>query len=346
MKKGLGLLGVIGLMLLLSACSGEKNSGREVKTDAVQSESENTYHTNLNDSNSSKLSFGGLSVRIPSEFGGPSPKSKGDTQYFYLPQQKQNHVVMFSVNKSDVKATNEQFDKERTELVSGFMKALGDFELKERKSVVVAGLPAERIYADGTIEGFQSSFDAAIVFSEENGTAYAIEIGTVQENIQEYRNTLDNILGSASVSSDMAYEFAASDILSDEKAGGKELDESETGKSDATALEQNLNDLLGGSDADGSINNATENASGVSPEFKAALDSYERFFDEYIAIMNRMKSNPSDLSILSQYADYMGRYADMLQKFEAMEKQDMTKEEMAYYLEVSNRITQKLLNAM
>ena len=115
---------------------------------------------------------------------------------------------------------------------------------------------------------------------------------------------------------------------------------------DAAALEQNLNDLLGDSEAEGSANEAVGNASGISPEFKAALDSYEQFFDEYISIMNRMKSNPTDLSLLSQYTDYMGRYADMLAKFEALEKTDMTKEELAYYLEVSARIEQKLLNAL
>ena len=349
MKKGLGLLVVISLVLLFAACSGKTDSGSsgtEVKTEAASSETENTYHTNLNDSNSSKLSFGGLSLRIPPEFGGPASNSKEDTQYFYKQMQQNNHVVMFSVNKTDVKATNEEFEKGRTEIISGFLQALGDAELKERKSIVVAGLPAERVLGTGKVKGYQSQFDFAIVFSEKNHTVYAIELGTVQEDIQEYRSTLDNILGSATVAADTAFEFVSADLSAGNETETTAGNESETEKSDAAALEQNLNDLLGDSESEGSANDTAGNASGISPEFKAALDSYEQFFDEYISIMNRMKSNPTDLSLLSQYTDYMGRYADMLAKFEALEKTDMTKEELAYYLEVSARIEQKLLNAL
>lgn len=88
--------------------------------------------------------------------------------------------------------------------------------------------------------------------------------------------------------------------------------------------------------------NGAEDSS-MDPDFKAAMDSYEAFFDEYAAIMKKYKEDPADLSILADYTKYMGQYADMMQKMEAWENEDLNAAELAYYLEVQNRITQKLL---
>ena len=91
---------------------------------------------------------------------------------------------------------------------------------------------------------------------------------------------------------------------------------------------------------------ATENKkdnNAIDPEFKAAMDSYEEFFDEYVAIMKKYKENPTDLSILTDYATYMGQYADMIQKLEEWESKDLNTAEAEYYVDVQARITKKLL---
>ena len=86
-----------------------------------------------------------------------------------------------------------------------------------------------------------------------------------------------------------------------------------------------------------------ETNNSISAEFKAAMDSYEAFFDEYVVIMKKYKDNPMDLSILADYANYMGQYADMMQKFEKWENEDLNAAELAYYIDVQARITKKLL---
>lgn len=86
-----------------------------------------------------------------------------------------------------------------------------------------------------------------------------------------------------------------------------------------------------------------ENDNAIDPEFKAAMDSYEKFFDEYVAIIKKYKANPTDMSILTDYANYMGQYADMMQKFEKWENEDLNTAEAAYYVDVQARITKKLL---
>lgn len=74
------------------------------------------------------------------------------------------------------------------------------------------------------------------------------------------------------------------------------------------------------------------------------MDSYEKFFDEYAAIMKKYAADPTDMSILADYTSYMSQYADMMQKMEAWENEELNAAELAYYLDVQNRITQKLLD--
>lgn len=81
----------------------------------------------------------------------------------------------------------------------------------------------------------------------------------------------------------------------------------------------------------------------IGKEFKAAMDSYEKFIDEYVTILKKYQKDPTDLSILTDYAKYMGEYADMMQKFEKWENEDLNAAETAYYLEVQTRVTKKLL---
>lgn len=82
----------------------------------------------------------------------------------------------------------------------------------------------------------------------------------------------------------------------------------------------------------------------LSPEFKEAMDSYEAFIDEYCVFMKKYKNakDPSDL--LSDYTEYMAQYSEMMKKMNAL-KEELSSDELAYYLEVSARITKKLSEA-
>ena len=83
----------------------------------------------------------------------------------------------------------------------------------------------------------------------------------------------------------------------------------------------------------------------IDPEFKAAMDSYEAFMDEYVAFMKKYKANPSDLSLLTDYANYMSKYADFVEDFEKWEDEEMNAAETAYYIDVQARVSKKLLEA-
>ena len=89
----------------------------------------------------------------------------------------------------------------------------------------------------------------------------------------------------------------------------------------------------------------SEPAEGIRPEFKEAMDSYEAFFDEYIAFMKAYSESGNSLAMMDDYLSYMQKYVDMTAKLEALGDGSMSDEEMLYYTEVMLRISQKLTDA-
>ena len=85
----------------------------------------------------------------------------------------------------------------------------------------------------------------------------------------------------------------------------------------------------------------------IDPDFKAFMDSYEDFIDEYVEFLKKMYDDPSDLTILSEYSDYMTEYAEFCAKVEKYgnSKDELNDAELAYYVEVTTRCSEKLLKA-
>lgn len=88
--------------------------------------------------------------------------------------------------------------------------------------------------------------------------------------------------------------------------------------------------------------------SDIRPEFKEYMDSYEAFMDEYIEFMQKYEKADSGSAALMLYDYYrlMERELEFSEKLDAMEESDYTNAEWAYYLEVTNRVNQKLLRAL
>ena len=87
---------------------------------------------------------------------------------------------------------------------------------------------------------------------------------------------------------------------------------------------------------------AATNTTGLRSDFKQAMDSYEAFMNEYINFMKKYKANPSDMTILKDYSNYMSKYADWVNKFDKWESEDLNTEELKYYIDVQTRINKKL----
>lgn len=136
--------------------------------------------------------------------------------------------------------------------------------------------------------------------------------------------------GDASSSSEMASEASSSPASVSNES------------SDASSADVSIDDVTSGSDSVVVEESKPAEEPGISPEFQAAMDSYEAFFDEYVDFMKRYQENPTDMSLLSEMGDMISREADMLKELDAWEHEDLNTAETAYYLEVHARIYKKL----
>ena len=104
-----------------------------------------------------------------------------------------------------------------------------------------------------------------------------------------------------------------------------------------------------GSSEQGICGNAprSSSASAVTPELKEFLDSYESFMNEYVEFMKKYENaDAADLAaMLNDYMDYMKKLTEFSEKADQYDQEQMSAADLSYYLEITNRINQKLLEA-
>lgn len=86
-----------------------------------------------------------------------------------------------------------------------------------------------------------------------------------------------------------------------------------------------------------------EMVDGMRVSFKEAMDSYEEFFDEYVAFMKKYQESDNATEMLSDYMKFMEQYSEMTKKMEEWNDGTLNDAELKYYLDTMNRVTQKLL---
>ena len=87
----------------------------------------------------------------------------------------------------------------------------------------------------------------------------------------------------------------------------------------------------------------TASADGIAPDFKAAMDSYEKFFDEYVIFMKAYKESDDVASMANEYTAMMMQYLETMTALDEIDEDALSDEEALYYAEVMLRINQKLL---
>ena len=85
----------------------------------------------------------------------------------------------------------------------------------------------------------------------------------------------------------------------------------------------------------------------IRPEVKEFLDAYEACMDEYVDFVQKyMNADPSSMvSMMGDYYSILARYTAFAEKIDALDESELTNAELAYYLEVTGRVSQKLLRA-
>ena len=90
--------------------------------------------------------------------------------------------------------------------------------------------------------------------------------------------------------------------------------------------------------------NAAEPVKGIRPEFQEAMDSYETFYTEYCEFLKEYGENPTDLTLLAKYTDMLTKAQEMDEAFEAWNEDELSSEELKYYLDVNNRVMKMLVD--
>lgn len=90
----------------------------------------------------------------------------------------------------------------------------------------------------------------------------------------------------------------------------------------------------------------TNPVNGIRPELKELLDTYETFFDDYIAFMKNYMESGDTFSMLADYMEYIEKYAEVMEKLDAIGEEDLSDAELKYYMEVMGRITTKLYDIL
>lgn len=84
-------------------------------------------------------------------------------------------------------------------------------------------------------------------------------------------------------------------------------------------------------------------ATGGSSDFRATMDAYEAFMNEYCDFMETYSSDSGNVvSMALDYASMMSRYAEWAEKVEEIDEGSLSTEDYAYYVEVMGRVTVRL----
>lgn len=87
-----------------------------------------------------------------------------------------------------------------------------------------------------------------------------------------------------------------------------------------------------------------KNADRVTQELKDFLDSYEACVDRYVAFMKKYQDSDYSASMMNDYFTILEEYYNFAEKAERYNEDNMSDEDLAYYVEVISRVSQKLLS--
>lgn len=91
------------------------------------------------------------------------------------------------------------------------------------------------------------------------------------------------------------------------------------------------------------VSTAPDALSAQSTDFRATMDAYEAFMNEYCDFMETYSSDSGNVvGMAVDYASMMSRYAEWAEKVEAIDESTLAAEDYAYYVEVMGRVTARL----
>ncbi len=80
----------------------------------------------------------------------------------------------------------------------------------------------------------------------------------------------------------------------------------------------------------------------MTPDVKEALDGYETFMNKYCDFMEKYAKEGRPAGMLTDYLEMLNEYTDYTQKLSNLDQSAWTDADMNYFIEVTNRVNQRL----
>lgn len=378
MKKKFLLVSVLFLALILVACGGQ--SAKDVKAEPeknnVSAEEEKASKAELQTGEIKASTIDELNELVPQEIDSrvvalnekyEKLQTEIDTYDKYIANKEKMTDYYASVynDMQDTCIRMREYCVKYAQIILESDKANDEKydDLEEMYDVVYddAGEDIYDEFYDGVLEDIYDVYYAGIL-DEAYDTVEYEEWSNARS--EEYENWSDTRSDTYELWSDFrseVYEFwsdlrsefwdddldSAKDKIQDfqndivelkEEGGAKEKESEQPEKNSEANIEKE------DSQSDKKKDNSEVDTEEMRPEFKEAMDSYEAFYDEYCEFMKKYNANPTDTELISSYGDIMTEMVEMTEKFEAWEENALNTAELKYYIEVNNRVAQKLVD--
>lgn len=112
---------------------------------------------------------------------------------------------------------------------------------------------------------------------------------------------------------------------------------------ETTIASEELRENQESSEEQSSLEAENVQADAVDPELKAFLDEYEAVMNEYVDFMKKYTKADNPIGMLADYTKILKQYTSFAQAIENYDSKEMSAADAAYYLEVTSRVSKKLL---
>lgn len=86
----------------------------------------------------------------------------------------------------------------------------------------------------------------------------------------------------------------------------------------------------------------SDSGSSVSADFKKTMDEYEAFMNDYVDFMKKYENSDDVSGMLEDYSSMIDKYSKFEEKIDAIDEDELSSADYAYYTKVTGRVTEKL----
>lgn len=321
---------VAGMLVAVAGCGKEEepvtssgwesiDDGSVADTEAEEAPSGTDFATTSNE-DATQIQVGRLMLEVPGYY---MVEQDSDGSYhceYYAGAEEGALIIVGTIEASGLTAEDfagkkDAFAESMAESASGAEE--DSITLIDSKTAEYMGMPGYSYDYDAMTDGVQSTVDLDVFLDSDDGLLYAslyVEVGEYdRDTATDYGNMMRNA------------QWAESSAET----------ETSRGSDFATSTEENS----------ASASSGSSDASGVDPDLKAALDSYESMMNSYCDFMERYQNASSSdaLSMLGDYTKMLSQYTDAMSALSEIDQDSLDADDLAYYLDVTNRVTKRLL---